>query len=125
VGFGVVVVVGLAIALLVVIGSGDDVSPGGAIEQLIPPRNDQILQQEAVGVQLGPGFDASLAINGTPIPDAELDKTPGLNLVLFQPGPGKVIDQLPAGENCIVVTSWRVEVGRDDSSRFGWCFSVV
>jgi hypothetical protein len=124
-GFGVVVIVALAIAGLTLSGSDDDVSPGGAIEQLIPARDSQILQQEAVGVQLGAGYDASLAINGTAIPDLQLDKTPGLNLVLFQPGPDKAFEQLPPGQNCVVVTSWRVETGRDDSSRFSWCFTVL
>lgn len=126
VGAVVVAIVALAITGLVYIDSGDDVTGGGGvIQQLIPPRNAQIVQQQEVGLRLAPGYDAELTVNGTPIPTTQLDKTTGLNLITFQPGPNKVIEQLDAGENCVLATFWRVETGPDESSTFSWCFSVV
>jgi hypothetical protein len=126
VGAVVVIVVGLAVTGLVIIDSGDDVTAGeGAIQQLIPARNAQIVQQQEVGVRLAPGYDADLAINGTPIPVTQLDKTTGINLITFRPGPDKVIEQLDAGENCVLATFWLIETGPDVSRRFSWCFSVV
>lgn len=126
VGGVVVVVVALAIAGLVIVGSDDDVTGGqGAIQQLIPKRDSQIVQQQEVGVQLGPGFDGELAINGVPIPSTQLDRVEGLNIITFKPGPNKAIEQLRAGENCATVTYWRVDVGPDDADGFAWCFSVV
>jgi hypothetical protein len=122
----VVVVVGLAITGLVVIDSGDDVTAGdGAIERLIPIRNAQILQQEPIGAQLSAGYEASLALNDRPIPDEQLNRVEGLNQVTFQPGPGRAVTELQAGQNCVTVTYWRAEFGRDDSSRFTWCFTVL
>jgi hypothetical protein len=127
VGVVVVVIVGGAIALLVfVVDSGDDVTAGGgAIERLIPANNSQIVQQQEVGVQLRPGFDATLRVNDTDIPEAQLKKTTGIYQVTFQPGPDKAVKQLEPGPNCVTVTYWRVEVGPEDSSQHAWCFTVV
>jgi hypothetical protein len=98
---------------------------GGAIERLIPAPDSKILQQDQIGIDLAPGYEASLAVNGTPLPTDQVLIVPPLNQVFYQPGPGKIIEFWPAGRNCIVATFWRSETGPNQSSSRAWCFSVV
>ncbi len=124
VGFVLAVVVAVAVvALLSVSGERTTVDPG-AVERLMPAHNSRVLQQEAVGIDLAPGYDASLTLNGTPIPADQLDRTTGLNIVMFQPGPGKVIEHLPPGQSCVLATYWRLDTGPRESSARTWCFSA-
>lgn len=96
-----------------------------AIEQLIPNRDDKILQQEPIGIDLAPGYDAQLLLNGIPIPDDEIIRTAGLDILEFQPGPGKSVEQYEVGENCVVATYWRFETGREQNASISWCFTVL
>ncbi len=98
---------------------------GGSIERLIPAPDSKILQQDQIGIDLEPGYEAELAVNGTPLPLDELLVVAPLSQVFFQPGPGKAIEFWPAGRNCIVATFWRTETGPAQSSSTSWCFSVV
>lgn len=125
-GAAVVVVVAVCIGALVRLSnSGSTNLEGGAIERLIPAESDKMLQQEPIGVDLAPGYDGTLVVNGVPIPPDQLTKTPALNLVEFRPGPGKEIEQLPPGQNCVVATFWRSETGPAQSTSRAWCFTVV
>jgi hypothetical protein len=98
---------------------------GGHIERLIPTPGSKVLQQETIGIDLAPGYEGSLALNGTPIPDDQLTLVPQLNQVLFTPGPGKDHETLPSGQNCLVATYWPATAGRAESTSHSWCFSVV
>jgi len=97
----------------------------GVVERLIPADDAKILQQAPVGIDLAPGYEGTLAVNGVPIPDDQLSRTPQLNLIEFEPGPGKEIEQFPAGQNCVVATFWRSETGRTQTTSRAWCFTVV
>lgn len=124
-----VVLVAIAIGgvyLVARLATNDSVNlADGAIERLIPAQNDKILQQGTIGLDLAEGYDAELAVNGTPIPDDEVTRTPALNLIEFQPGPGKVFEQWPAGQSCIVGTFWKTSVGRNQATSRSWCFTVL
>jgi len=120
-----VVVAGGIVALVRLSGTNSTNLEGGAIERLIPAEADKMLQQAPVGIDLAPGYDGTLTVNGVPIPPDQLRRTPALNLVEFEPGPGKEIEQLPAGQNCVVATFWRSETGPSQSTSRAWCFTVV
>ena len=45
-------------------------------------------------------------------------------LITFQPGPGKVLEYLPAGQNCVVARFWPQATPEQNLSR-QWCFTVV
>jgi hypothetical protein len=122
----VIVIVGAAIAALVVVGEGsnDDVHDA-AIEQFIPLEGNKIFQQQPVGIDLAPGYDGTLALNGVAIPDDQLDKTPALNLVTFTPGPGKIVEQYDQGQNCVLATFWLSKDGPGVATSRSWCFSVL
>ena len=97
---------------------------GGIIEQLIPAKNSKILQQDQVGIDLQTGYSADLAVNGVAIPEDQITRVSGLDEVLFQPGSGKVFEQWPAGQNCVVAPYWANDVGPTQSKTVSWCFTA-
>ncbi len=124
VGFVLAVIVAVAVVALFSVGTESTTVDQGAVERLLPANNSQVLQQESVGIDLAPGYDAALTVNGMPIPTDQLDKTTGLNIVMFQPGPGKVIEYLPSGQSCVLATYWRLDTGPGESSARTWCFTA-
>ncbi|HEY6532828.1 MAG TPA: hypothetical protein VIY72_11020 [Acidimicrobiales bacterium] len=97
----------------------------GNIEQLLPTRDAKILQQEPIGIDLAPGYEGTLALNGEPLPEDQLGVVPALNRVTFTPGPGKAYEALPAGQNCLKATYWKTETGPSQSTDYTWCFTVL
>lgn len=98
---------------------------GGKIERLIPTPGSKILQQDVIGIDLAPGYEGSLTLNGTPLPDDQITIIPQLNQVTFKPGPTKVFEQLPEGENCLVATYWLSATGPTVTTSRSWCFTVL
>lgn len=98
---------------------------GGKIQRLIPTPGSKILQQDIVGIDLAPGYEGSLTLNGTPLPDDQVTIVPPLNQITFKPGPNKIFEQLPEGENCLVATYWLTATGPSVTTSRSWCFSVV
>ena len=97
----------------------------GIIEQLEPAPDNKVLQQSTVGIDLAPGYEASLTLNGTPLPDDELTVVPQLSQYRYTPGAGKTFETLPTGNNCIVATYWQTALGPTQSSTRSWCFTVL
>ena len=133
---GVVVVLVVAFTLLTIAfltaetDSNDEVTQtGGAsgfVERLFPDRDEQAVQQTQVGIDLVAGWDAVLVIGGVEVPPSQLTKRPDLFQVSFTPGPGKVIEELQAGTNCVAAVAWRLADGRGPGNRtVRWCFEVV
>lgn len=121
-----VLIAGIAIyGISKVSGRSSSRSTSSAIERVLPTEDDKILQQDPVGVDLAAGYDAELELNGIPIPDDELNRTPQLDLIEFIPGPGKAVEQYQPGRNCALVTYWPLAAGREQYSTFSWCFTVV
>ncbi len=120
----------LLIAAVAIVGAffiGGNDSPKAddrVVEALIPGNNDKVLQQSQVGIDLQSGWDGSLQIDGTPIPLDQLTKVLSQGLITFQPGPGKVLEYLPAGQNCVVARFWPQATPEQNLSR-QWCFTVV
>ena len=98
---------------------------GGRIQRLIPSPGAKILQQDEIGIDMAPGYEASLMLNGIPLPIDQTNIVPPINQVTFKPGPGKVYERLPAGQNCILATYWQSQYGPSVSSTRTWCFTVV
>jgi hypothetical protein len=99
-----------------------------AVEQLTPAREATALRQSEIGVDLAPGWDADLRINGVDIPEDEERIVPGLNQVFFTPGKGKIIETLEPGDVTVTAIIWRPAQGetRDSGSRVvRWSFRVA
>lgn len=103
------------------------------IDRLIPASGAQALPQETVGIDLEPGYDAFLVINGvridnviseaSPDPDG-LRKAPSLGLIEYTPGPGKRIERLTSPETCIDAWVWKRGNGASTAEQTHWCFNV-
>ncbi len=108
-----------------------------AIERQVPGPGDQILRQDRVGVDLAPGYIGEVVLDGVLIPPdqllvptddpaalaTDLQWNP-LNEFLFQPGPGRVIEELAPGEHRLVVRFWEERLGEDDARTATWTFRV-
>lgn len=117
------------------------------IEALSPVEKAvQVLQQESIIVDLAPGFEGVLIIDGIEIEvdrpdrlDDELEPgeqrltdptrvrfDPGTNVLSFRPVEGAPIEELEAGRHSATVIFWRIEDGRGvDDQRYRWEFDVV
>lgn len=96
------------------------------VEQTYPAEGAEILQQEQIGIDLGPVYDVvRFTVNGTDIPEAELIRRPELNQVFFQPGDDFTFEALPPGRVCAVADVVRVSERDDILRRVEWCFEVT
>ena len=126
---GVAALMGVAAILLALfLADTDDndvtVTGNAAVDELIPPRNAEVLSQETVGIDLAIGYEARLNLNGVDIPSGEIRHQPNLNRFTFRPDQGKVIERLRAEQNCALVTYWRQEVGPAEADTISWCFTA-
>jgi hypothetical protein len=118
-------------AYLTITDSGEDpvLSSGGQdeyVEALIPSRDSQVPQQSRVGIDLVTGWTGVLVVNGTEVPEDELNVTPELGLVEFVPADGRTVEQLEGGRNCVTAIVWPLSEGRAEGARnVQWCFEVV
>lgn len=119
-----VVVVVCVVVLFKKAQSGSNGLDNAAIDRLIPAPNAKILAQDTIGIDLADGYTATLALNGTQIPDDQLTVVPQLNQVTFTPGPGKDTQLVAAQQNCLVATYWRLSTGPSQSQTQSWCFTV-
>lgn len=107
----------------------DPVSVNGrpdVVERLQPRNGAEALQQAEVGIDLAPGYEGALMLNGTAIPTGELRIVPEQNQVFFAPGPDRTFEALPSGTNCATAVVWRSADGRGTADlTFQWCFDVT
>ncbi len=108
-------------------GATDEVATTGAVEVLVPNQGAQVLRQSEIGVDLAPEWTGVLQINGIEIPEDQLRRVPAQNQFFFTPGPGKEIEELPAGIVQAVALIWRPVAGetRDDADTVRWTFQVA
>jgi hypothetical protein len=96
------------------------------VEHIIPRRGAEALQQAEIGIDLAPGYEGRLILNGTAIPVDELRLVPEQNQVFFAPGVDRSFEALPSGQNCVTAIVWRSADGRGPSDlSFQWCFDVT
>ncbi len=136
--YQLVVAVAIAIAALALFAGiratesadGSNVLVNGrpdVVEHLVPADGAQVLHQAEVGIDLAPGYEGALVIDGTPIPDEELRVVAQQNQVFYAPGPDRTFEALPSGRNCVTAIVWRSSAGRGtaDDLTFQWCFDVT
>jgi hypothetical protein len=109
-----------------------------AIEGLIPERNAEVLRQTEIGIDLAPGYEAELVIDGVPIPVDEMNilrdvENPNasssargsfgttLNRFTFQPLEGRAIEELLGDRHCVIAYFWPLS-DRDARQAERWCF---
>jgi hypothetical protein len=105
----------------------DDTPQSEIVEHLVPKANDEVLRQSELGIDLAPGYDGTLAVNGVDIPVQDQRRVPEQNQVFFTPGDGKAVEHLVAGPNCVTATVWKAADGPGTANdrTFSWCFEAT
>lgn len=117
-----VVVIVAAIVAAVRISDRSGPSEVAGVVSLVPGSGDKVLVQSKVGIVVSPNYEASLVVNGAAIPPDQIDPPLNPGEVLFQPGPGKVIERLLPDRNCVTAKVWRRDLGPDTAASRDWCF---
>jgi hypothetical protein len=102
------------------------------IVALEPNESDQLLPQGEVGAQLRVGLTGQLTIDGRAIPQDQISGDPNLGEVLFDPGPGKDIEEFTKGGHTAVIEWWPITIRTPDEARaehqlrpgYTWSFNV-
>jgi hypothetical protein len=151
-GASLVIAVGL---LLIIFGvttalTGDDgIDRPEAIESVQPVENAiQVLQQDQIIVDLQPGYEARLVVDGIELPTTVIGQSevdpgvqaepgqqvdlpttavfdPGNAVISFQPVEGALIESFSEGEHEVTVFYWRIEDGPEQARAYTWTFNVV
>lgn len=95
-----------------------------AVRVVSPDPASLQLRQTEIFVELATTYRGALSVNGTPIPDDQLDVIDGLNRYSFTPGAGKEIDELPPGRTCAEVSFHQVTNENAEPGIYRWCFNV-
>ena len=111
-------------------GSEDPILQSGDadefVDELIPQRNASVVQQQTVGIDLIPTWTGVLVIDGTEIPQDQMQVTPELGLIQFTPNEGLAVEQLRAGTNTVSAIVWPRSESRETAARtIAWTFEVV
>jgi hypothetical protein len=126
-------------------GSGGDLD--AAIISYTPDPGGRVLRQSQVGVELEPGYDGRLSINGVSIPEEQMvgaivpgseawerlspeqqrlgPRPNNKNLVMFQPGEGKAITEYDTGAVDVSVRFWKLDEGPDSARTVSYTIYVV
>lgn len=120
----------------------DVIDSNPVIVNQAPLPGSIVLYQSELGVELAPGYDGRLVVNGVEVPEDELQgavdpstlspedlarygiRPNGRNRLFFNPGPGKAIDELPQGVNSVTVYYHRDRQPDVDTGSVTWSFSV-
>lgn len=127
----------------------DGIDRPDTIESLQPVENAvQVLQQERVVVDLAPGYEGRLEIDGVVLPmtiigQADVDPgaqpapgqqvdlpttavfDPGSNVISFQPVDGALIESFEPGLHEARVVFWRIDEGPEQALSYRWEFEVI
>ena len=141
----VLVIFGVTTALT----GNDGIDRPEAIESLQPVENAvQVLQQERVVVDLQPGYEARLVIDGIELPTTVIGQSdvdpfeqpepgqqidlpttavfdPGNAVISFQPVEGALIESFSQGLHEARVIYWRIEDGPEQARSYRWEFNVI
>jgi hypothetical protein len=108
-------------------GGPEEATASDVVERFVPNAGDEVLRQAELGVDLAPGYDGTLFVNGVEIPVEDQRRVPEQNQMFFTPGEGKAIERLPAGANCAMALVWKASDGRGTSrdQSLQWCFKAT
>lgn len=97
------------------------------VERLIPRPDAEVIRQAELGIDLAPGYDGTIQVNGEEIPVEEQRRVPEQNQVFFTPGEGTSVERLQAGPNCVTAIVWKAADGRGTANdqSFSWCFEAT
>ena len=95
-----------------------------AVRTVSPEPGTLQLRQTEIFAELEPAYRGTLSVNGTVIPDDQLEVIEGLNRVSFTPGADRELESLPPGRTCAEVSYELVTDPGAEPGRYRWCFNV-
>lgn len=99
--------------------------PDRRVTTVKPAPDELALRQDRIFVQLAAGYTGVLVVDGSEIPEDQIDHSEGLNTVAFTPGKGVEGGVLEAGKRCATVVFWALTSTREaGSDSYQWCWQV-
>lgn len=121
VGLGLLAVAAIAVGV-VLNQEGEPVELPGPLESVSPAPGDSVIRQTAVEVDLEVGYQATLYVDGMPIPGATYESA----TAVYRWAPSAdsaVMNQWTPGDHTVRVEWFRV-TGTPDVGSFEWSFRV-
>jgi hypothetical protein len=120
----------LAVALLTIIGasilfipSGDPEQLPDAVERYAPQDGDIAINPVKVLIVVQPNYEVRFVIDGTTIPEDDVNAIIEIGRYQFEPGEGKAIERWTPGEH-VVVATWIGGSAGTDAGTLVWTFTV-
>jgi hypothetical protein len=113
----------IVIGAVILTPSGDAPRLPDAVDGYSPADGATVLRQTQLVIDLKPGYDIDLRVDGVPIPDSELDAVEETGRFVWIPGPGKTFEEWVPGFRAIQVT-WDRTSGLPDPGELRWTFRV-
>jgi hypothetical protein len=114
-----VAVVALGVALA---PEGDPVELPGPIEAVSPAPGETVIRQAVLSVDLDIGYEATIFVDGMPIPDAQF--VPATGVYTWAPHANSaVMTEWSTGEHTVRV-EWLKVSGTPEGGEFEWSFRV-
>jgi len=137
-------IVGIGIGFSIAVTGREAQDLPDAIERVDPIRGSvRVPAQSEVFVDLLPGFEGVLVVDGLELETVDLDKLgdrskpgqqitlpavtiyePGNATLTFKPGDGAAIKDFSQGEHIVTVIYWKTLEGRGAASSYTWSFNV-
>jgi hypothetical protein len=114
-------------------GEPDSFVPGSKVVTDVQPQRaaELVPRQTAIKVDLDTPYQLDSMIitlpdrTQVPLPVGQMTIDSVQQIYTFQPGAGKTLDEVPAGQNCVQVTVSRVDKSSQTVPPYSWCFTVV
>jgi multidrug efflux pump subunit AcrA (membrane-fusion protein) len=120
----------LAVALLTIIGasilfipSGDPEQLPDAVERYAPQDGDIAINPVKVLIVVQPNYEVRFVIDGTTIPEDDVNAIIEIGRYQFEPGEGKAIERWTPGDH-VVVATWIGGSAGTDAGTLVWTFTV-
>lgn len=121
IGLGLLVIAAVALGAALA-RDGQTIELPGPIESVSPAPGARVIRQAVVEVDLEVGYEATVFINGSPVPDATFVE--GTGVYSWSPSPGSpIMNEWTPGEHTVRV-EWRRITGTPDFGEFEWTFRV-
>jgi hypothetical protein len=119
-GLALVVVVALTILLA---PDGREVALPAAVESVSPADQATVLLQTELEINMQPGYDVEVFVDGALIPPGEIDYVAPTGVYRWRPGPGKTFDSWAPGLHTVQIT-WEKVAGQPEVGEYRWVFRV-
>ena len=119
---GVALVLVVAFAVLLTPG-GDPTPLPGALESVSPADGSIVQRQTSLVINLEPGFDLVLVVDGFTIPPEEINASEPTGRFSWTPGPGATYQEWAPGLHAVKI-DWRRPTGFPEPGAYRWSFTI-